>query len=224
MTFDPRARMGVLAVLIGGTLFKLQADGISQPIVQRYLTLPNSRAIKHALILGITGFVIIISMCIYIGLLAFAEFYQCDPITTGVSADPFLTHTAVHSSISAGRCQGPSHTPLCAKECWRLSGTGRIICGWDFKRCSQFTFHVLKFPIRSDFVGLCGAVSEEASHGTANRLRFEGRGSVVRPDIDGQCSDCPEAGPGDATLHHSGWHSLRSAPGSLHCGHANALY
>nr|XP_017101984.2 sodium-coupled monocarboxylate transporter 2 [Drosophila bipectinata] len=85
MTFDPRARMGVLAVLIGGTLFKLQADGINQPIVQRYLTLPNYRAVKHALILAITGFVLIISMCVYIGLLAFAEFYHCDPITTGLA-------------------------------------------------------------------------------------------------------------------------------------------
>ncbi|KAH8277035.1 hypothetical protein KR026_004118 [Drosophila bipectinata] len=85
ITFDPRARMGVLAVLIGGTFFKLQADCINQPIVQRYLTLPNCRAVKHAMMLAITGFVLIISMCIYIGLLAFAEFYHCDPITTGLA-------------------------------------------------------------------------------------------------------------------------------------------
>ncbi|KAH8295083.1 hypothetical protein KR018_006884 [Drosophila ironensis] len=85
MTFDPTARMGVLAVLIGGTLFKLQSDGINQPIVQRYLTLPNSKAVQKALIIAITGFVVIISMCIYIGLMAFAEFYHCDPISTGLA-------------------------------------------------------------------------------------------------------------------------------------------
>ncbi|KAH8382223.1 hypothetical protein KR009_002454, partial [Drosophila setifemur] len=85
MTFDPTARMGVFAVLIGGTLFKLQADCISQPIVQRYLTLPNSRAVLQALILAIIGFVLIISLCIIMGLLAFAHFYHCDPYTTGLA-------------------------------------------------------------------------------------------------------------------------------------------
>ncbi|XP_070137118.1 sodium-coupled monocarboxylate transporter 1 isoform X1 [Drosophila bipectinata] len=85
MTFDPTARMGVFALFIGGALFKLQANGINQSIVQRYLTLPNNKAVKQALILSLTGFMLVLLMCCYIGMLAFAEFYHCDPITTGLA-------------------------------------------------------------------------------------------------------------------------------------------
>ncbi|XP_043948331.1 sodium-coupled monocarboxylate transporter 2 isoform X1 [Drosophila biarmipes] len=85
MTFDPTARMGVFALFIGGALFKLQANGINQAIVQRYLTLPNNRDVKKALILSLLGFMIVMLMCVYIGMLAFAEFYHCDPITTGLA-------------------------------------------------------------------------------------------------------------------------------------------
>ncbi|XP_017026819.1 sodium-coupled monocarboxylate transporter 2 isoform X1 [Drosophila kikkawai] len=85
MTFDPTVRMGVFALFIGGAFFKLQANGINQAIVQRYLTLPNNKAVKQALIWSLIGFMIVLLMCVYIGMLAFAEFYHCDPITTGLA-------------------------------------------------------------------------------------------------------------------------------------------
>ncbi|XP_022209719.2 sodium-coupled monocarboxylate transporter 1 isoform X1 [Drosophila obscura] len=85
MTLDPTVRMGVFALFIGGAFFKLQANGINQAIVQRYLTLPNFRAVKQAIVLSLTGFMIVLLMCVYIGMLAFAEFYHCDPITTGLA-------------------------------------------------------------------------------------------------------------------------------------------
>ncbi|XP_017052606.1 sodium-coupled monocarboxylate transporter 1 isoform X1 [Drosophila ficusphila] len=85
LTFDPTARMGVFALFIGGALFKLQANGINQAIVQRYLTLPNNQAVKKALILSLVGLLMVMLMCVYIGMLAFAEFYHCDPITTGLA-------------------------------------------------------------------------------------------------------------------------------------------
>ncbi|KAH8362790.1 hypothetical protein KR084_001098 [Drosophila pseudotakahashii] len=84
MTFDPTVRMGVFAIFVGGTLFKLQADIISQAIVQRYLSLPTNKDVKKALILAIFGFMMIVVICVYIGMLAFAEFH-CDPITTGLA-------------------------------------------------------------------------------------------------------------------------------------------
>ncbi|XP_017129021.1 sodium-coupled monocarboxylate transporter 1-like isoform X1 [Drosophila elegans] len=85
LTFDPTARMGVFALFVGGALFKLQANGIHQAIVQRYLTLPNIRDVKRTLVLSLIGFMMIMLMCVYIGMLAFAEFYHCDPITTGLA-------------------------------------------------------------------------------------------------------------------------------------------
>ncbi|EDV53601.2 uncharacterized protein Dere_GG11440 [Drosophila erecta] len=85
MTFDPTARMGVFALFVGGALFKLQSNGINQAIVQRYLTLPNNKAVGKALVLSLIGFMLVMLMCVYIGMLAFAEFYHCDPITTGLA-------------------------------------------------------------------------------------------------------------------------------------------
>lgn len=85
MTLDPTARMGVLALFIGGAFFKLQANCINQPTVQRFMTLPNIRAVKQALLLSLIGFMLVMVMCIYLGILAFAAYYHCDPITTGVS-------------------------------------------------------------------------------------------------------------------------------------------
>ncbi|XP_023176124.2 sodium-coupled monocarboxylate transporter 2 isoform X5 [Drosophila hydei] len=85
MTLDPTARMGVLALFIGGAFFKLQANCINQPTVQRFMTLPNIRAVKQALLLSLIGFMLVMVMCIYLGILAFAAYYHCDPITTGLA-------------------------------------------------------------------------------------------------------------------------------------------
>ncbi|XP_002053462.3 sodium-coupled monocarboxylate transporter 2 [Drosophila virilis] len=85
MTFDPTVRMSVFALFVGGTFFKLQANSINQAAVQRFLTLPNLKAVKQALLISLIGFLLVMAMCIYIGMLAFAAYYHCDPITTGLA-------------------------------------------------------------------------------------------------------------------------------------------
>ncbi|KAH8310913.1 hypothetical protein KR044_003468 [Drosophila immigrans] len=90
MTFDPTVRMGVFALLVGGAFFKMQANCINQAAVQRFMTLPNIKAVKQTLVIALTGFIIVMAMCIYIGMLAFAEYYHCDPITTGVSGTIYI--------------------------------------------------------------------------------------------------------------------------------------
>ncbi|XP_037950756.1 sodium-coupled monocarboxylate transporter 1-like [Teleopsis dalmanni] len=82
MTFDPTVRMSVLSVFVGGTLFKLQGICISQPAVQRFLSLPNLKAVKKTLISCTIGLIGLIALCIYAGLLTYAAYYDCDPITT----------------------------------------------------------------------------------------------------------------------------------------------
>ena len=84
-TFDPNVRMGVFAVFVGGTLLKLQGTCIIQPAVQRFLSLPGMKEVKQSLFTFIIGLVCLLSLCIYLGLLAFASYYDCDPISTGVS-------------------------------------------------------------------------------------------------------------------------------------------
>lgn len=85
MTLNSTARMGVLALFMGSAFFKLQANCINQTAVQRFMTLPNVRAVKQAHLLSLIGFMLVMAMCIYLGVLAFAAYYHCDPITTGVS-------------------------------------------------------------------------------------------------------------------------------------------
>ncbi|XP_013106006.2 sodium-coupled monocarboxylate transporter 1 isoform X1 [Stomoxys calcitrans] len=81
-TFDPTVRMGFFAVFVGGTMLKIQHTCIIQPAVQRFLSLPGMKQVKQALIVFILGLLCILGMCIYMGLLAFAAYYDCDPITT----------------------------------------------------------------------------------------------------------------------------------------------
>ncbi|XP_065354358.1 sodium-coupled monocarboxylate transporter 2-like [Calliphora vicina] len=83
-TFDPTVRMGFFAVFVGGTLLKLQGTCIIQPAVQRFLSLPNMADVKKSLYAFISGLVCLLSLCIYLGLLAFAAYYDCDPISTGL--------------------------------------------------------------------------------------------------------------------------------------------
>ncbi|XP_058984479.1 sodium-coupled monocarboxylate transporter 1 isoform X2 [Musca domestica] len=81
-TFDPTVRMGFFAVFVGGTMLKIQHTCIIQPAVQRFLSLPGMKEVKKCLIIFIIGLVFILGMCIYMGLLAYAHYYDCDPITT----------------------------------------------------------------------------------------------------------------------------------------------
>lgn len=76
--------MGFFAVFVGGTLLKLQGTCILQPAVQRFLSLGSMADVKKSLYSFIFGLVCLLSLCIYLGLLAFASYYDCDPITTGV--------------------------------------------------------------------------------------------------------------------------------------------
>ena len=86
MTWDPTVRMSVLSVYVGGTIFKLQGSSISQPAVQRFLSLPSMKEVKKSLIIFNVGLIFLLALCVYLGLLAFAAFYDCDPITSQVVA------------------------------------------------------------------------------------------------------------------------------------------
>ena len=85
LTFDPTVRMSVFSVFIGGTFFKLQNTSINQPTIQRFMSLPNIQKIKEALYTFSIGLTLLYLVCVYVGLLAYATYYDCDPMATGVS-------------------------------------------------------------------------------------------------------------------------------------------
>ncbi|XP_073839639.1 sodium-coupled monocarboxylate transporter 1-like isoform X3 [Musca autumnalis] len=84
ITIDPTVRMGILPVFIGGTFFKLQNTSINQPTIQRFMSLPDLKKIKQTLWTFSIGLTLLYCLCIYVGLLAFATFHECDPISTGL--------------------------------------------------------------------------------------------------------------------------------------------
>ncbi|XP_013106008.2 sodium-coupled monocarboxylate transporter 1 isoform X5 [Stomoxys calcitrans] len=85
LTLDPTVRMGILPVFVGGTFFKLQNTSINQPTIQRFMSLPSLKKIKQTLWTFSIGLTLLYSLCIYVGLLAYATFYDCDPMATGLA-------------------------------------------------------------------------------------------------------------------------------------------
>jgi len=79
---DPRTRHTVWSILIGGTINGLSVYGCNQVGVQRYMATSSLGVIKRAMWIqaGIT--LLIIIMCVYIGLLCYAFYFNCDPIST----------------------------------------------------------------------------------------------------------------------------------------------
>ncbi|XP_046805041.1 sodium-coupled monocarboxylate transporter 1 [Lucilia cuprina] len=85
ITLDPTVRMSVLSVFVGGTFFKLQNTSINQPTIQRFMSLPNIHKIKQTLYTFSIGLTLLYMVCIYVGLLAYATYYDCDPMATGLA-------------------------------------------------------------------------------------------------------------------------------------------
>ncbi|GLH14211.1 uncharacterized protein GBIM_18596, partial [Gryllus bimaculatus] len=83
---DPTVRHSVWAVLLGGGAYWLQANAVNQNQAQRYLALPTLRSARIAAALFAAGAGAIVLLCCYCGLLLYAFFHDCDPISSRVSA------------------------------------------------------------------------------------------------------------------------------------------
>lgn len=83
-TLDPTVRHGFFAMLIGGGLLWTQINSVSQCMVQRYLALPSLKAARRSLWILVVGVAILLFMSCFNGLLIFATYHDCDPLTTKV--------------------------------------------------------------------------------------------------------------------------------------------
>ncbi|KAL7018794.1 hypothetical protein ACKWTF_010909 [Chironomus riparius] len=81
-SFDLTSRHTIYSLWIGGFVYWLKANAISQNMIQRYLSLPNLASAKRALWIFIFGVFILLSICCYCGLLIYATYNECDPLTT----------------------------------------------------------------------------------------------------------------------------------------------
>jgi len=83
-TFDPKVRMSMFALMVGYVGHNTYQFGCNQMITQRYMSLPGVKQMAHTSFVFIVGLTLLFTLCLYNGLLLFATYYDCDPLTTKV--------------------------------------------------------------------------------------------------------------------------------------------
>lgn len=67
--------------MVGGSWYWIIIN-TNQNVVQRFLALKDVKSARRASMMYVIGVTILISMCIYNGLLLYATYHDCDPLTT----------------------------------------------------------------------------------------------------------------------------------------------
>lgn len=74
----------MLALLVGTVGHNAYNFGLNQSMTQRFMSLPNVKKMGQTCLIFVVGLILLFSLCIYNGLLLFATYYDCDPLTTKV--------------------------------------------------------------------------------------------------------------------------------------------
>ncbi|CAK9832019.1 Sodium-coupled monocarboxylate transporter 2 [Anthophora retusa] len=82
MDLDPTTRHTFWSVVIGNYLNWLASCSVNQAMVQRCLAMPNLKKANVTVGIMAIGIMSIVSLSCYTGIVIFATFYDCDPITT----------------------------------------------------------------------------------------------------------------------------------------------
>ncbi|XP_075144984.1 solute carrier family 5 member brother of rumpel [Haematobia irritans] len=82
LSLNPTIRHTLWSQLIGGIFYWTQTNAVSQNMIQRYLALPTLSSARKALALFCCGVLLLMGLCSYNGLLMYATYKQCDPLTT----------------------------------------------------------------------------------------------------------------------------------------------
>nr|CAH7727172.1 unnamed protein product [Callosobruchus chinensis] len=93
-------RYSVFSVVIGGFTYWTCFNSVNQTMVQRYLSLPTSRQSQMSLLLFTIGVSAFVWVCCYTGILVYATYYGCDPLTMGrIKADDQILPLFVMETI-----------------------------------------------------------------------------------------------------------------------------
>ena len=79
---DPTIRHSFWTVVLGGSVFWTTVNGLNQNMIQRYLALKDVQTARKGQQIYVIGVTIMIILCCYNGLLLFATYHDCDPLTT----------------------------------------------------------------------------------------------------------------------------------------------
>ncbi|XP_017879892.1 sodium-coupled monocarboxylate transporter 1-like [Ceratina calcarata] len=80
--WSPLTRHTIWSLVIGGFFHWLQISALNQNMIQRYLSLPTLKSARRALWTFTIGVLILIGICGYAGMLIYAWYHVCDPLTT----------------------------------------------------------------------------------------------------------------------------------------------
>nr|XP_012134656.1 PREDICTED: sodium-coupled monocarboxylate transporter 1-like isoform X2 [Megachile rotundata] len=80
--WSPLTRHTIWSLVIGGMVHWLQISAINQNMIQRYLALPTLRSARRALWTFMIGVLLLLGICGYAGMLIYAWYHVCDPLTT----------------------------------------------------------------------------------------------------------------------------------------------
>ncbi|CAG9768944.1 unnamed protein product [Ceutorhynchus assimilis] len=83
MNLDPTIRHSFWTVTIGNFFYWLASCSINQAMVQRCLAMPTLKAARMTLVIMVIGLWALVSMCCYMGLVIYAFYHKCDPVTRG---------------------------------------------------------------------------------------------------------------------------------------------
>ncbi|KAL7040119.1 hypothetical protein ACKWTF_000279 [Chironomus riparius] len=82
---NPLVRHTLWSQVLGGVFYWVQTNAVSQNMIQRYLSLPSLRAGRKSVWLFVSGVVILMMLCSYNGLLMYATYKNCDPLSTNLA-------------------------------------------------------------------------------------------------------------------------------------------
>ncbi|CAF3911943.1 unnamed protein product [Rotaria sordida] len=80
-SFDPRTRHTIWSLLIGGFFNSFATFAFNQAQIQRYMCIHSTRGAKQALLINAVGSGILILLSVFIGIIVYAYYADCDPYT-----------------------------------------------------------------------------------------------------------------------------------------------
>ncbi|CAN8021541.1 unnamed protein product [Ixodes persulcatus] len=122
---DPTIRHSVWAMVIGGTFLWLTLYAVNQSWVQRYLSMPSIQAVRRqvnptlALWVNLVGVVVLQSLLCYVGLVIFAAYSDCDPVSTKqvTAADQVRAVLIAHVRRREEGIPSPTYPSILLKSC-----------------------------------------------------------------------------------------------------------
>ncbi|KPJ11709.1 Sodium-coupled monocarboxylate transporter 1 [Papilio machaon] len=82
LSWDMTERHSILSVTIGSTFYWVGLIAVNQSMMQRFLALRELKSSKRAVWGFLVGVLLVVFICGYSGLLAFARYHDCDPVNS----------------------------------------------------------------------------------------------------------------------------------------------